>query len=156
MRYWAAEMERADALLFGRVTYEMMESAWRRPATGTWPEWMGEWERFCRIIESPTRPLEPRLRYLEAVSKRFGSLEVREYRLKHLAIVHRDAVAGGWAFDEVAMMLAMVLKMSVIDCVRRTQAVFAGHTDADDPGPRKAKRKEASNAKPTRNGRTRT
>ena len=45
MRYWTAEMERADALLFGRVTYEMMESAWRRPsATGTWPDWMGEWE----------------------------------------------------------------------------------------------------------------
>jgi hypothetical protein len=31
----------ADALLFGRVTYEMMESAWRLPATpGAWPEWM--------------------------------------------------------------------------------------------------------------------
>ena len=41
MRYWTAEMGRADALLFGRVTYEMMESAWRRPATGTWPDWMG-------------------------------------------------------------------------------------------------------------------
>ena len=40
MRYWTAQMERADALLFGRVTYEMMESAWRRPATGTWPDWM--------------------------------------------------------------------------------------------------------------------
>jgi dihydrofolate reductase len=44
MRYWTAEMERADALLFGRVTYEMMESAWRQPATGSWPDWMGEWE----------------------------------------------------------------------------------------------------------------
>jgi dihydrofolate reductase len=44
MRYWAAAMERADALLFGRVTYQMMESAWRKPATGTWPEWMGERE----------------------------------------------------------------------------------------------------------------
>ncbi|MFE4950398.1 dihydrofolate reductase family protein [Leifsonia sp. NPDC056665] len=42
MRYWTAEMERADALIFGRVTYQMMESAWRRPATGTWPEWMDE------------------------------------------------------------------------------------------------------------------
>lgn len=41
MRYWTAAMERADALLFGRVTYEMMEEAWRRPASGTWPEWMG-------------------------------------------------------------------------------------------------------------------
>jgi len=44
MRYWTAEMERADALLFGRTTYEMMESAWRRPASGAWPDWMEEWE----------------------------------------------------------------------------------------------------------------
>jgi hypothetical protein len=44
MRYWTAEMKRADALLFGRVSYEMMESAWRQPATGTWPDWMDEWE----------------------------------------------------------------------------------------------------------------
>ncbi|MGH9234216.1 MAG: dihydrofolate reductase family protein [Acidimicrobiales bacterium] len=52
MRYWTAEMERADALLFGRVTYEMMESAWRQPATGTWPDWMGDWEiRFARTID---------------------------------------------------------------------------------------------------------
>ena len=52
MRYWTAEMERADALLFGRVTYEMMESAWRRPATGAWPDWMGEWEiPFAETID---------------------------------------------------------------------------------------------------------
>jgi dihydrofolate reductase len=44
MRYWTAAMEQADALLFGRVTYQMMESAWRRPDTGTWPDWMGEQE----------------------------------------------------------------------------------------------------------------
>jgi len=42
-RYWAASLERADALLFGRVTYEMMEEAWRQPATGTWPDWMDDW-----------------------------------------------------------------------------------------------------------------
>jgi dihydrofolate reductase len=52
MRYWTAAMERADALLFGRVTYEMMESAWRRPATGTWPDWMEEWEiPFAETID---------------------------------------------------------------------------------------------------------
>jgi dihydrofolate reductase len=52
MRYWTAAMERADALLFGRVTYEMMESAWREPATGTWPDWMGEWEiPFAETID---------------------------------------------------------------------------------------------------------
>ena len=51
MRHWTAAMERADALLFGRVTYQMMESAWREPATGTWPEWMGEQEvQFAEAI----------------------------------------------------------------------------------------------------------
>src|SRR4029453_2974051 len=47
-----AGMGRADALLFGRVTYEMMESAWRRPATGAWPDWMGEWQiPFAETID---------------------------------------------------------------------------------------------------------
>jgi dihydrofolate reductase len=53
MRYWTAELERADALLFGRVTYQMMESAWRRPATGTWPDWIDEWEiPFAETIDA--------------------------------------------------------------------------------------------------------
>jgi dihydrofolate reductase len=52
-RYWAANLERADALLFGRVTYEMMEAAWRRPATGTWPDWMADWMiPFAQTIDS--------------------------------------------------------------------------------------------------------
>ncbi len=52
MRYWTAAMERADALLFGRVTYEMMESAWRKPAEGGWPEWMSEWDiPFAEAID---------------------------------------------------------------------------------------------------------
>jgi dihydrofolate reductase len=51
-RYWATNLERADALLFGRVTYEMMEAAWRLPATGTWPEWMADWMiPFARTID---------------------------------------------------------------------------------------------------------
>ena len=52
MRYWTAEMERADAVLYGRTTYQMMESAWRRPATGGWPDWMREWETpFAEAID---------------------------------------------------------------------------------------------------------
>ena len=52
MRYWTAEMERADALLFGRVTYEMMQSAWRKPPTGTWPDWVNEWQMpFAEAID---------------------------------------------------------------------------------------------------------
>ncbi|MCW5951937.1 MAG: dihydrofolate reductase family protein [Propionibacteriaceae bacterium] len=53
MRYWTEEMAGADALLFGRVTYEMMESAWRRPAAGHWPEWMSEWDvLFAEALDS--------------------------------------------------------------------------------------------------------
>jgi dihydrofolate reductase len=52
-RYFADELERADALLFGRVTYEMMEEAWRQTATGTWPDWMDDWMiPFARTIDS--------------------------------------------------------------------------------------------------------
>jgi dihydrofolate reductase len=50
--YWAAKLEQADALLLGRVTYEMMEAAWRQPATGTWPDWMADWMiPFARTID---------------------------------------------------------------------------------------------------------
>ena len=48
-RYWAEKLAQADALLFGRVTYEMMESAWRLPATGARPDWM---EPFARTIDA--------------------------------------------------------------------------------------------------------
>jgi dihydrofolate reductase len=52
MRFWTNEIGRADALVFGRVTYAMMESAWRRPASGTWPTWMGEKEvPFAEAID---------------------------------------------------------------------------------------------------------
>jgi dihydrofolate reductase len=53
-RYWAETLAQADALLFGRVTYEMMEAAWRLPArTGVRPEWMADWmEPFARTIDA--------------------------------------------------------------------------------------------------------
>lgn len=53
-RYWAQSLAQADALLFGRVTYEMMEAAWRpAKATGAWPDWMAEWMvPFARTIDA--------------------------------------------------------------------------------------------------------
>src|SRR5476649_2359158 len=43
-------LEQADALLFGRVTYEMMEAAWRSPVqAGARPDWM---EPFARTIHA--------------------------------------------------------------------------------------------------------
>src|SRR3954453_18247788 len=53
-RHAAENIDQADALLFGRVTYEMMEEAWRSPArTGVRPEWMEPWmEPFGRSIDA--------------------------------------------------------------------------------------------------------
>ena len=53
-RHAIENLEQADALLFGRVTYEMMEAAWRAPArTGVRPDWMLPWmEPFARTIDA--------------------------------------------------------------------------------------------------------
>jgi dihydrofolate reductase len=49
-RHHAENLAQADALLFGRVTYEMMEAAFRPPAQpGARPEWM---EPFARTIDA--------------------------------------------------------------------------------------------------------
>ncbi len=45
----AESLAQADALLFGRVTYEMMEAAWRPPAPPGRPDWM---EPFARTIDA--------------------------------------------------------------------------------------------------------
>jgi len=49
-RHVVENFAQADALLFGRVTYEMMEAGWRRPApAGVRPDWM---EPFARAIDA--------------------------------------------------------------------------------------------------------
>jgi dihydrofolate reductase len=49
-RHATESLGRADALLFGRVTYEMMEAAWRpTPAPGERPDWM---EPFAETINA--------------------------------------------------------------------------------------------------------
>src|SRR5215469_9576365 len=53
-RHHAKNIEQADALLLGRVTYEMMEAAWRSPAqSGVRPDWMAAWMKpFARTIDA--------------------------------------------------------------------------------------------------------
>ncbi len=53
-RHAAENLAQADALLFGRVTYEMMEAAWRPLAqTGQRPDWMADWmEPFALTIDA--------------------------------------------------------------------------------------------------------
>lgn len=53
-QYHTENLARADAMLCGRVIYEMMEEAWRAPAeTGVIPEWMVSWMvPFARTIHA--------------------------------------------------------------------------------------------------------
>ena len=52
-RYAVENLSQADALLFGRVTYEMMESAWRALArTEANPDWM---ESFAQTINAANK-----------------------------------------------------------------------------------------------------
>lgn len=53
-RHHARNLAQADALLMGRVTYQMMEQAWRPVAgTGALPDWMESWmEPFARTIDA--------------------------------------------------------------------------------------------------------
>jgi dihydrofolate reductase len=48
-RYAAETLNRADALLFGRITYEMMEAAFRSPAEASLPDWM---KPFARTMDA--------------------------------------------------------------------------------------------------------
>jgi dihydrofolate reductase len=49
-RHAVENLARADALLFGRVTYELMEAGWRpSKRTGAMPEWT---EPFARTIDA--------------------------------------------------------------------------------------------------------
>jgi dihydrofolate reductase len=49
-RHAVENIVQADALLFGRVTYEMMEAAWRLPTPpGAMPDWT---EPFARTIDA--------------------------------------------------------------------------------------------------------
>jgi dihydrofolate reductase len=49
-RHAVENLERADALLFGRVTYELMEAGWRHPVpAGSRPDWT---EPFARTINA--------------------------------------------------------------------------------------------------------
>lgn len=49
-RFWAEKLAQADAMLFGRVTYKMMEAAWRLSTrAGERTEWT---EPFARTIDA--------------------------------------------------------------------------------------------------------
>lgn len=53
MRFWTDQVAGADALLYGRVTFEMMRGAWKRPDDGRWPDWMDAGDTaFAEVIDA--------------------------------------------------------------------------------------------------------
>src|SRR5260221_6752188 len=67
-RHAVENLNRADALLFGRVTYEMMESAWRpAAATGARPDLVGALAQTINAAKEYVVSSNPEQVDLEAV-----------------------------------------------------------------------------------------
>lgn len=77
----AKSIAQVDALLFGRVAYEMMEAAWREPARpGVRPEWMLPWmEPFARTIDAAKKYVD--LKLVDRVKLKSGAVAMR-YELR--------------------------------------------------------------------------
>ena len=123
MRYWTAEMERADALLYGRVTYEMMESAWRKPADGVWPDWMSQWELpFAEAIDRvPKHVVSSTLADVDWNAQLVrGDLGRAVQELK-------DQVGGELSVGGVSLPLALADLGLIDEYVFVVQPVLAGH-----------------------------
>lgn len=123
MAYWTSEMERADALLFGRVTYEMMESAWRRPVTGVWPDWMREWETpFAEAIDGTKK---------HVVSRTLGNVdwnaELVQGDLRQSVERLKQEPGEGLFVGGVTLPLALADLGLIDEFVFLVQPVIAGH-----------------------------
>ena len=84
-RHATENLAGADALLFGRVTFEMMDSAWRPVAAGTRPEWVQEWMvPFAKTIDAAKKYVVSRtLERVEGNAELVrGDLEEAVLRLK--------------------------------------------------------------------------
>ncbi|GAB6858793.1 dihydrofolate reductase family protein [Microbacterium xylanilyticum] len=123
MRFWTAEMERADALIFGRVTYQMMESAWRRPRTGTWPERMAPWERpFAERIDGARKYVVSRT--LDAVD--WNAELLREDPTEAVLRLKQEPGEALWV-GGVSLPLALAERGLIDEYRFLVQPVLAGH-----------------------------
>lgn len=123
MRFWTAELARADALLYGRVTYELMESAWRRPDSGTWPDWMQPWELpFADTIDRAKK---------HVVSSTLGSAdwnaELVRGDLAQAVERLKEQPGDGLALGGVTLPLALADLGLIDEYLFVVQPVLAGH-----------------------------
>ena len=126
MEYWTEAMRRADALLYGRVTYEMMEAAWRRPSSGAWPEWMQDWDvPFADTIDQAKKYV---------VSTTLGSVdwnaELLGGDLKSSVEALKQQPGEGLLVGGVALPLALADLGLIDEYEFVVQPVLAGHGPA--------------------------
>jgi dihydrofolate reductase len=123
MRYWTAELERADALLFGRVTYQMMESAWRRPAVGAWPDGMREWQiPFAETIDGAKKHVVS-----STLSGVDWNAELLPGDLRHTVERLKQEPGEGLFVGGVTLPLALADLGLIDEYVFLVQPVLAGH-----------------------------
>lgn len=123
MALWTAELERSDSLLYGRTTYSMMEAAWRRPPTGTWPGWMGPDEvAFAEVIDAlPKHVVSSTLDSVDwGATLVTGDLESSVRRLKERP--GRGISLGGVALPTALASLGLVDEYLLV-----VHPVVAGH-----------------------------
>lgn len=123
-RHAAENIERADALLFGRTTYQMMEAAWRLPArTGARPDSMPEWMMpFGKIIDAAKKYVVSRS--LERVD---WNSELLRGDLKESVLRLKQEPGNGLFTGGVTLPLALA-ELGLIDEYEFVvQPVLAGH-----------------------------
>ena len=123
MQYWTAKIARADALLYGRVTYEMMESAWRKPITGAWPDWMDEWEiPFAENIDRTKKYLVS-----STLSGVDWNAELVQGDLREAVQRLKEKPGGGLLVGGVRLPLALADLGLIDEYEFLVQPVLAGH-----------------------------
>ena len=105
-RHAAGILEEADALIFGRVIYEMMETAWRPPAqAGARPEWM---EPFAKTINEAKKYVASNtLQHVDWNAELLrGDLETAVQQLKQQP--GKGLLAGGVKFPQALAELELI------------------------------------------------
>lgn len=123
MAFWAEQLAEADAVLLGRVTYEMMRAAWRKPASGVWPEWMQEWEvPFARAMDEAKK---------HVVSSTLGETDWNAELVRgdlHRAVSRLKAATSGFLWVGGVTLPTALAKLGLIDEYEFVvHPVIAGH-----------------------------
>lgn len=123
MAFWAEQLAEADAVLLGRVTYEMMRAAWRKPAGGVWPEWMEEGEvPFARAMDEAKKYV---------VSSTLGDTDWNTELIRgdlHTAVSRLKAAPGGSLWVGGVTLPNALAKLGLIDEYEFVvHPVIAGH-----------------------------